>query len=341
MNNDKLKLITNQKNEKYTKGDNFIKFCKFLAGTSLLLITNENDVDVYENIYSQEKLLPNFTYKESNFIYDFDTLLNDNYPPLIFISSKDNPIRILDNQCRIKGTFLLKKQSEEILTPNFISLEPFGLNLFCGKNFLKKIDLVTEKIVDINQKKFKGYLLSSFDFHFKNSFYLLGSYTKDIFFCDYRSNKIENEKKEAHAVNQIKFLNKDPNYYFVGYRNSDSISLYDIRMNDVIVSNFFRNCLSTQKINFTLDKQENFLFTGGIDGGLLVYDINELKAVCYFDVNFDNNDGKEGISCVDVLEDKLLVSLGKRKFEEFDVENEEVAKVTDNNNSSFQLWKID
>ena len=158
--------------------------------------------------------------------------------------SKSNKI-IWYNLNLKKSFFFEDRTKEKIYDPIFVKVEPYSLNLFTGGNFLSKIDLITNKI--LHPKHNKNYnLLNCFDYYFEHSFYLLGSYNKNLLFCDFKTDQIENKIKLNYSINQIQLINK--NQILIGYRNSNKISLFDIRNLNQEITNF-------ERINFTQQKQ--------------------------------------------------------------------------------------
>lgn len=332
----------------YTENENFIKFSSFLSKDLVLLITNKNNVDVFSNFHDSNYIpSPKYSFVESNYIYDFSILKDNYHSPLIFICSKDNPIRVLNDKLVTEETYLIKNETEVVINPNFVSIDSYGLNLFCGKNFLVKIDLISGTKEYIKKSnKFKFNLLSSFDYNYKNGYYLLGSFNKDLLFCDYKTNKVISVKQELHSINQIKCFTKNEYQFIVGYRNSDCINIYDIRNLNQVYSQFYRNCLnSSQKINFALNEDETLLYTGGIDGYIISYNLEKYEYANYFNVctnEIDNIDIQniQGISSLDIKDNILLVTTGKRKFPKYDDEGNIKEVETKANESNFQFWKI-
>jgi WD40 repeat protein len=301
-------LIYKSENFITNNSEHFIKIGKFCENNNLIIVTNDNYIYKYHYL-NNNYINSEYNFKESNYIYDIDIFNELNYPNLIFICSKDNPIRIFNSQLKIEKSILLQSYDKEIIfTPNFIKLDKFGLFLFSGKNFLNKIDLITFKSIFINYNEYSRNLFSCFDYNFKYNFYVLGDYDKkNLYLIDYKTDKIINKFKQDFSINQIKILEKKDNLIFVGYRNSKIIKLFDIRNLNKEIKQFEKNNLTSQKINFILNENEEFLFTAGFDRKIIKYNINTYEKI----LEMQNNDY---ISSLDYLNNMLLITFGKRNF---------------------------
>ena len=359
----KLKCLYTSSNFTEKNLDNFIQSLSFFSKDSFLIFTNNKQILKYnfipDNIDDNYTITQSSNFIENNYIYDYDFIPNNNNSNNLCICSNNNPIRILDNNLNIIKSYTLEnKQKEKYLSSNFIKFEQYGLNLYTGKNFLSKIDLIKEKIIYIENNK-KYTLLSSFDFNIKYSCYLLGSYSNNILLCDYKTDKIVNIFKQESPVNQIKILNSKNYMVVVGYRNNDYISIFDIRKMNENIYKLNRNGNKTKKFNFVFDDKERFLYSGENNGNIIKYSGFEI-----FDLENNNNfnsvfnkeyfyfgNGNCCVSSVDIDNENglLLVSSGERNekiFEdindedkdEINIENKEIEKF--NNESIFKLLKL-
>ena len=232
-------------------------------------------------------------FREQDYIYDYDIIYNNAEKPFICLCSKDNPIRILNNDLSIVKSFSLEnKIKEKFLSSTFIKYEEFGINIFTGKNFLSKIDLIKQKEIFTKYNKNYNYL-SCFDFNPKYSCYFIGSYSNNLLICDYKTDKIIDIFQQDKPVNEIKLLKSRMYQILIGYRNSDYICLFDIRKMNGYVNKLERNALTTKKINFILDKDENEIYCGSLEGNIIKYTFNN-------DINnndsYENNFKKEEIN---------------------------------------------
>ena len=286
---------------------------KFITNDSFLIIKDKSMVKYNYNYNEKETTIDSIKLEsdfiEKNYIYDSDTINiydNDNNP-YICICSKDNPIRILNNNLSIIKSYTLEnKLKEKYLSPIFIKCDKIGLNIFIGKNFLSKIDLIKQKESFIKyNKNYK--LLSCFDFNIKYSCYFLGSYNNNILLCDYKTDKIIEIYKQEKPVNDIKILNNKIYEILVGYRNSDFFCLFDIRKMNNYVGKFERNACTTKKINFILDKDENNIYTGDINGNIIKYNFKEDNNFLKEEINIGVNKSITGID-LDNKYNLLLVS---------------------------------
>ena len=91
---------------------------------------------------------------------------------------------------------------------------------------------------------------------------------------DYKTDKIIDIFQQEKPVNQIKLLNSKMYQMLIGYRNSDYICLFDIRKMNKYVNKLERNALTTKKINFILDIDENEIYCGNLDGNIIKYFLN-------------------------------------------------------------------
>lgn len=281
-----MENINNKNDEKYKcifssnnlnqNDNNYIQSSKFLSDNSFLIFRNKQIIkynyfynsisNSFDSISKQEE------YKEKDYIYDYDIITNQyESNKNICICSKDNPIRILDDKLSLIKSFTLEnKQKETYLSSIFIKYEPFGLNIYTGKNFLSKIDIIKQKEgISFYNKQYN--YLSCFDFDIKYSCYFLGSYSNKLIMCDYKTDKIINSYKQEKSVNQIKILKSKDYEIIVGYRNNNYISLFDIRKMDKCIKKLERNATSTKKINFILDDTESNLYSGTDNGKLIRY----------------------------------------------------------------------
>ena len=309
--------------------NNFAKKVKFIDKLSFIFIDDKCNLQIN---HLNNTLTNNF--KENNFINDFDILLEKNYEALIFECSHDNPIRLFDTNLNLKKSFFIGDiTKEKIYDPIFVKVEPYSLNVFTGGNFFSKIDLITNKIIYPKQNKNKNYnLLNCFDYYLENSFYLLGSYNKNLLFCDFKTDQIENKIKLNFPINQIQLINK--NQFLIGYRNNSQISLFDIRNLNKEIINFERIYFTQQKINFSIDLNNNILYSGDMNGKITLYNLSNYKK--NNELNFMDN-----ISSIDILDDYLLFSTGKRNFEiELNNNEEKFNEFLNKKNYSIQIIKL-
>ena len=304
--------------------NNFAKKVKFIDKSSFILIDDMADLQI-RNINNNDII----NYKENNYINDFDILLEENYEIIIFQCSNENPIRFLDKNLKEIKSFLLEDiLKEKILSSFFIKIEPYSLNIFTGGNFFSKIDLITNKILYIKTDKDYN-LINCFDLSIRNSFYLIGSYNKNLLFCDFKTDKIENKIKLNYSINQIKTI--ENNQILIGYRNSDKISLFDLRNVNKEIISFERKNFTQQKINFTVNESNSILFSGDMNGKIILYDLKYYQKIK--ELNFENS-----ISSMDYLDNYLLFSTGTRNFDLF-FENEDEIKFI-NNKNNIQIIEI-
>ena len=251
---------------------------------------------------------------------------------MIFECSHDNPIRLFDTNLNLKKSFFIGDiTKEKIYDPIFVKVEPYSLNVFTGGNFFSKIDLITNKIIYPKQNKNYN-LLNCFDYYLENSFYLLGSYNKNLLFCDFKTDQIENKIKLNFPINQIQLINK--NQFLIGYRNNSQISLFDIRNLNKEIINFERIYFTQQKINFSIDLNNNILYSGDMNGKITLYNLSNYKK--NNELNFMDN-----ISSIDILDDYLLFSTGKRNFEiELNNNEEKFNDFLNKKNYSIQIIKL-
>ena len=307
--------------------NNFAKKVKFIDKLSFIFIDDKCNLQIN---HLNNTLTNNF--KENNFINDFDILLEKNYEALIFECSHDNPIRLFDTNLNLKKSFFIGDiTKEKIYDPIFVKVEPYSLNVFTGGNFFSKIDLITNKIIYPKQNKNYN-LLNCFDYYLENSFYLLGSYNKNLLFCDFKTDQIENKIKLNFPINQIQLINK--NQFLIGYRNNSQISLFDIRNLNKEIINFERIYFTQQKINFSIDLNNNILYSGDMNGKITLYNLSNYKK--NNELNFIDN-----ISSIDILDDYLLFSTGKRNFEiELNNNEEKFNDFLNKKNYSIQIIKL-
>ena len=350
-------LYTNKKSIKY------IQSSKFISNNSFLIFTNKT-IRKYNytyniNLNNIESINFENEFIEKDYIYDYDIIFNQyESNNKICICSKDNPIRILNDKLLIIKSFPIEnKQKESYLSSIFIKYEPFGLNIYTGKNYLTKIDLIKQKeIYTINNKNYN--YLSCFDFNIKYSCYFLGSYYNKLFLCDYKTDKIIYTYKQEKPINQIKILNTKEYKIIVGYRNSEYICLYDIRKMDKYIQKLNRNGMTTKKINFIMDNEEKNLYSGTKNGKLMrFFNFEEIK-----NIDDCNNDiiNKEEIdiginnciSSIDLNNDYnlMIITNGERNYDDFySLKNNNASDFnSDNDNdnkneykeSHFHLYKI-
>ena len=307
--------------------NNFAKKVKFIDKLSFIFIDDKCNLQIN---HLNNTLTNNF--KENNFINDFDILLEKNYKALIFECSHLNPIRLFDTNLNLKKSFFIGDiTKEKIYDPIFVKVEPYSLNVFTGGNFFSKIDLITNKIIYPKQNKNYN-LLNCFDYYLENSFYLLGSYNKNLLFCDFKTDQIENKIKLNFPINQIQLINK--NQFLIGYRNNSQISLFDIRNLNKEIINFERIYFTQQKINFSIDLNNNILYSGDMNGKITLYNLSNYKK--NNELNFMDN-----ISSIDILDDYLLFSTGKRNFEiELNNNEEKFNDFLNKKNYSIQIIKL-
>lgn len=364
---EKYKCLYTNKNP-LQKDNKYIQSSKFISNNSFLIF---KDKKIIKYNYSYNLQMNNIDsidieneFIEKDYIYDYDIIFNQYESNTnICICAKDNPIRILNDKLLLIKSFSIEnKQKESYLSSIFIKYEPFGLNIYTGKNHLTKIDLIKQK--EINTIYNKNYNhLSCFDFNIKYSCYFIGSYSNKLFLCDYKTDKIINIYKQEKSVNQIKVLNTKEYKIIVGYRNSDYICLFDIRKMDKYIQKLNRNAMTTKKINFILDKDEKNLYSGTKNGTIIRYcnlgendmgdkTLNENIDSSYNNEIINNEEIDIGInnciSSIDLNNDYnlMLVTNGERNFDDifYSLKNNDSDYNSDIENeykeSQFHLYKI-
>jgi hypothetical protein len=340
---EKYKCIFSSENSIYN--NKYIQSSKFIFDNSFLIF-NEKSIIKYDYLYNtSENLIESINSKnefmENNYIYDYDIIYDNNIEKqYICLCSKDNPIRILNNDLYIVKCFSLEnKKNEKYFSSTFIKFEEFGMNIFTGKNFLSKIDLISEKEIFIKLDKNYNYL-SCFDYNINYSCYFLGSYNQNILICDYKTDKIVEICKQKNPINEIKLLNTKSYQMLVGYRNSDYFCLFDIRKMNQHINKFERNALSTKKINFVLDKNEYNIYSGDLNGNIIRYSFNR-------DINFsyvkENIGFNKCISSIDLQEKNnlLIITYEKNNLLDIEIDNlENLEAIKFKNESNFELYKI-
>ena len=287
---------------------------------------------------------------ESNYIYDYDIISDNNLnTQYICLCSKDNPIRILNNELLLVKSFSLERKIfEKYFSSTFIKYDEYGMNIFTGKNFLSKIDLIKEKEIFTKFNKNYNYL-SCFDFNNRYSCYFLGSYNHSLLFCDYKTDKIIETYKHEKPINEIKILNTKIYQMLIGYRNSDYFCLFDIRNMSHYINKLERNALATKKINFVIDKDEYNVYSGDLDGNIIKYSLNK---------QIENSNGNYGdnflikkinmginncITSIDLENTNNLLITTQSNKSLFDIESEEnenLEKTKSKNEDFYSMFKI-
>ena len=131
------------------------------------------------------------------------------------------------------------------------------MSLYCGfDNFYAKVDLATDHIDKFQLNE----LISCFSFNHKINYYLVGTYSKNIFIMDNKFNKPINVLKyHCGGINTLLYLNE--NNFVSGARADDEVLMWDIRNLKVPSHSFYRNNPTHQKINITSCK-DRILFCG-------------------------------------------------------------------------------
>ena len=364
-NEEKFKCVYSSK-KIFPENNKYIQSSKFISNDSLIILNDKNvikynfDYDFSSDFFKLNLNQSQKEFIENNYIYDYDLISNKyDINSHICLCSKDNPIRILDNELSLVKSFSLEnKQKDAFLSSTFIKYEQFGLNIYTGKNFLCKLDLVKQKEMFIEYNK-KYNNLSCFDFNIKYSCYFLGSFSNNLLMCDYKTDKIIEEFKQNKSVNQIKLLDNNNYNIIVGYRNSDYIYIFDIRKMNNYLYKLERDALTTKKINFVLDNKENNLYSGTVNGKLIKHNISGFfQKENNIGKDYSNKFNKEVfdfgitncISSIDFNNDLnlILITNGERNFNnnetnyyfrnykdsENDLENQE------ENKSYFQIYKF-
>ena len=349
-NSNNYKCVFSSENSIYN--NKYIQSSKFISNNSFLIINDKSIIKYTYNFNALNDSIESINlrneFEENNYIYDYD-IISDNSMEKTYIClcSKDNPIRILDNELSLIKSFSLERKiKEKYFSSTFIKYEEFGMNIFTGKNFLSKIDLITEKEKFIKFDKNYNYL-SCFDYNHKYSCYFLGSYNHNLLICDYKTDKIIEIFKQENPINEIKLLNTRPYQMLMGFRNSNYICLFDIRKMNQYINKFERNALTTKKINFVLDKNENNIYTGDIEGNIIKYFFDkETNDKSYkrnqnnFSFEKENMGINYRITSID-LEDKnnLLIAIYE-KNNYLEDENESLEMLQNNKESNFNIYKL-
>ena len=107
--------------------------------------------------------------------------------------------------------------------------------------------------------------------------------------------------------------------------------MFDLRNVNKEIISFERKNFTQQKINFTVNESNSILFSGDMNGKIILYDLKYYQKIK--ELNFENS-----ISSMDYLDNYLLFSTGTRNFDLF-FENEDEIKFI-NNKNNIQIIEI-
>lgn len=204
--------------------------------------------------------------------------------------SKDNPVRVLNQNGNIHNSYLLKNHLEEIINPISLKIDTINLNLYCGMNKqIVKVDLISDKI-EYNKISGESSPISCIDITQKNNYYISGSYSGKIYLIDKKSNQPFHVIQEKHprGVNYVKFL-KSGESFITGGRKDCEILFWDCRKLNTPINNLYRKNETNQKLSICLDSDfsetEKYFYVANSDGTVIVYDLLNLTPISYFYAN--------------------------------------------------------
>lgn len=107
---------------------------------------------------------------------------------------------------------------------------------------------------------FEKSVYSVFEFNDSINFYLVGTYSRKIFFVDNRTNiSFDSLLYHENGLTSLKFLDNKINFISAA-RKDNSVYLWDIRYTKAPIHSFYRNGNTNQKLDLEVDGEENFLF---------------------------------------------------------------------------------
>jgi WD40 repeat protein len=272
---------------------NKIKICQaeYIANTQnspddtmILSSINSNTIGIHK-LHSNNQVISEYR-PFYNTIYDFDWFpqMTCTIPEsCCFIASiKDHPAQLYDcSNDKVRHTYQTRDEFDQVYTPLTTKFNLNGSKLYCGGNSrLQIFDIsgaLEQTFATSPSKKSKLGLKGLVSFISFNpdlsGLYSACTFKGHVGLYDERSNQeyyILQDGSEQGCI-QTSFTS-DGRYLAVGYRNSDSIRIWDIRNTGEIIYKLHRSGSSNQRLYFTI--KQDILYSGDLQGNILEYKVS-------------------------------------------------------------------
>jgi len=290
--------------------NNFLKGCKWSPDGSCLLTASDDRVlrlfDLYEFVREtanstgetpdvNEELQATLRMRAPDLIYDYcwyPFMNSDNPATCCFLSSsRESPVHLHDAfNGSLRCSYRAFNHVEEFVAAQALTFNPDGSKIVCGYDKCIRIfDLDTpgrtcESFSTFTKKTRRGVkgIVSCFDFHPSYpDLFACGSYGKSIGLFSLNSGEFQYRLDgQSGGVTGVRFT-PCGNRLMASGRKDDEILCYDIRNLGQIMFVLKRTMTTNQRLQFELDTNGRYLFSGDTSGNVHIWDMNKYEELCY------------------------------------------------------------
>ncbi|MBW0483237.1 hypothetical protein O181_022952 [Austropuccinia psidii MF-1] len=205
---------------------------------------------------------------------------------------KDHPIQLLDaSDGRIRASYPIVDHTERVVAPHSMLFSSDGSTLYAGfDSAIEKFDVSRagqdgERYKTLSSRKSKdgqkGIISALALDPSRQGLLGAATFSGQIALHDIQSNELRPEivfhSGEPGGITQIKFHPYNNQVLFSASRKSNKILCWDLRYASTTFHSFYRPGRTNQKISFDIDCPGVNLVTGGTDGKVRLYRLDDLS----------------------------------------------------------------
>ncbi|KAI8454438.1 WD40-repeat-containing domain protein [Phakopsora pachyrhizi] len=285
---------------------NLLRCCKWSAdGGTVLTEAEDRTIRLFENLdgsNSKDSWEPSLSLKMA------DSVLSTAWFPhsgkkdpsrYCFVAAvKDHPIHLIDaTHGSIRASYPIIDHRERVVAPHSMVFSQDGSTLYAGFDTAIEIFDVYrpgeagERYKTLPSRKSrdgqKGIISTLAIDSNRKGVLAAGSFSSQIGLYDTQSNDfspiIVFRSKESTGQSQVKFHPYNDQVLFSASRKSNQIHCWDLRYDIRAFHSFYRPGKTNQRIKFDVDPTGSNLITGGTDGKIRIYRLDDLSkpAQCF------------------------------------------------------------
>lgn len=287
-------LLTTAK-EDFSKGNNFLKGCKWSPdGTCILTNSEDGTLRLFNlpaELYNPLTWEPVADFKsvlsmvEGELVYDYcwyPCMTSLQPETCCFVSTcRSHPVHMWDAfDGQLRCSYRPHDHLDELITPHSLAFSLDGSKLYCGFNKLIKTFHITRPGKDCQTRQTKGKLggqtgiISCFAMNPDDKMFAAGSYSKTIgLYSPSCPSAICVLHGQASGVTQLMY-SSDGSKLFSGGRKDNQILCWDVRKLNEVLFCMNRDVTTNQRMYFDIDRENKFLVSGNQNGKVSVWDLS-------------------------------------------------------------------
>lgn len=210
------------------------------------------------------------------------------YQSIFACTSKEQPIHCWNTDGKLVASFRGINSADELTSAYSLSFSLDGNSFFAGYcNYLRIFDMsrpgqqvdeiktFTKNGIDTGQRGILSTITACPTF---NGVYAVGSFCGTIGLYSLQTNSCDALiPTDISGITHLQY-SQNGTYIYVGYRKSNYLHVYDVRMSSHLLDTFYRPAVTNQRIFFQADPYDRYLYSGSTSGKILIYDLKSEKS---------------------------------------------------------------